>query len=87
MFGRILVIRRVLVTMLCAAALAGAADRLYLKDGDYQLVREYQVQPDRVRYYSTERSEWEEIPLELVDLERTKKDAAEQQSDRRAARR
>jgi hypothetical protein len=72
--------RRVLVTMLCAAALAVAADRLYLKDGDYQLVREYQIQPDRVRYYSTERSEWEEIPLELVDLERTRKEAAEQQA-------
>jgi hypothetical protein len=66
--------------MLCTAALVAAADRLYLKDGDYQLVREYQVQQDRVRYYSTERSEWEEIPLELVDLERTKKDAAEQQA-------
>ena len=62
------------------AAIASAADRLYLKDGDYQLVREYQVQQDRVRYYSTERGDWEEIPLEMVDLDRTKKEAAEQQA-------
>lgn len=62
------------------AAMASAADRLYLKDGDYQLVREYQVQQDRVRYYSTERGDWEEIPLEMVDLDRTKKEAAQQQA-------
>ena len=73
-------LRRALSVLLLAAAFAAAADRLYLKDGDYQLVREYQVQPDRVRYYSTERSDWEEIPLELVDLERTKKEATEQQA-------
>ena len=73
-------LRRALSVLLLAAAFAAAADRLYLKDGDYQLVREYQVQQDRVRYYSTERSDWEEIPLELVDLERTKKEATEQQA-------
>ncbi|MEQ1884629.1 MAG: hypothetical protein ABL967_06165 [Bryobacteraceae bacterium] len=64
------------LTALCALA----ADRLYLKEGDYQLVREFQVQKDRVRYYSTERGDWEEIPLELVDLERTRKEAAEQKA-------
>jgi hypothetical protein len=51
-----------------------ATIRLYLKDGTYQLTREYQVQQDRVRFYSTERDEWEEVPLELVDLARTKKE-------------
>ena len=60
-----------------AAAAFGATVRLYLKDGSYQLAGEYQVQQDRVRYYSTERSEWEEIPLELVDLDRTKKEVAD----------
>lgn len=63
-----------------AVAAFGAASRLYLKDGDYQIVREYQVLQDRVRYFSTERGDWEEIPLELVDLDRTKKDAAERQA-------
>jgi hypothetical protein len=62
------------------AAIGSAADRIYLKDGDYQLVREYQIQQDRVRYYSTERGDWEEIPLELVDLDRTRKEAAEQRA-------
>jgi hypothetical protein len=54
-----------------------AADRLYLKDGTYQLTNQYEVQSDRVRYYSTERGDWEEIPLEMVDLERTKGELAE----------
>ncbi len=50
-----------------------AADnfRLYLNDGTFQQVREYKVQDERVRYYSTERSDWEEIPLSLVDLKKT----------------
>jgi hypothetical protein len=45
--------------------------KLYLKDGNYQLVREYKVDGDRVRYYSIERSDWEEMPAALVDLKRT----------------
>ncbi|MCL6507606.1 MAG: hypothetical protein K6T59_11310 [Bryobacteraceae bacterium] len=52
-------------------ALSAATFKLYLKDGGYHLVREYQLEGDRVRYYSIERSEWEEIPAALVDLERT----------------
>src|SRR5258708_707772 len=66
---------------LASSGLASAADRLYLKDGDYQIVREYQVQKDRVRYYSTERGDWEEIPLDLVDLDRTKKEMADQKAE------
>jgi len=63
--------------LLIALSAFGATVRLYLKDGTYQLVREYQVLQDRVKYLSTERGEWEEIPLDLVDLNRTKQDAAE----------
>jgi hypothetical protein len=58
--------------LLLASTVASAADRLYLKDGTYQLTNQYEVKTDRVRYYSTERGEWEEIPLEMVDLDRTK---------------
>lgn len=71
---------RITVLLALAVAAFGANSRLYLKDGDYQLIREYQVLADRVRYFSIERGDWEEIPLELVDLERTKKDAAERQA-------
>lgn len=72
--------RRAVILVLFAVLLSGATERLYLKDGGYQLTNNYQVLADRVRYYSTERGEWEEIPLELVDLDRTKKEAAEQQA-------
>ncbi len=50
------------------------AMRLYLKDGGYHEVREYRVLADRVRFYSVERSEWEEIPLDLADLKRTEEE-------------
>jgi hypothetical protein len=52
--------------------LFGANVRLFLKDGSYHLVSEYKVLADRVRFYSVERSDWEEIPLELIDLPKTK---------------
>ena len=66
--------------LLCFALAAfGATVRLYLKDGTYQWAREYQVLQDRVKYYSTERGEWEEIPLEMVDLDRTRKESAERE--------
>src|ERR1700758_1073364 len=47
--------------------------KLVLKDGNFQLVREYQRNGDRVRYFSEERHTWEEIPAAMVDWDATAK--------------
>jgi hypothetical protein len=69
--------RKLLPILLAAAAtLFGANFKLYLKDGTYQIVREYKVEGDKLSYYSVERSDWEELPSEMVDLKRTEAEAA-----------
>jgi hypothetical protein len=47
--------------------------RLILKDGSYQVVMNYQVNGNVVRYFSAERDATEEIPAELVDWDATHK--------------
>jgi hypothetical protein len=47
--------------------------KLMLKDGTFQLVREYHLEGERVRYYSIEQSQWDEMPESLVDWEATKR--------------
>lgn len=72
---------RKLCFLLCIFCLAaGAANvKLFFKDGTDQLVREYQVEGDRVKFYSVERDDWEEVPLALVDLNKTKAEIQERE--------
>ncbi len=69
-----------LLGLVGSARVAQAVVKLVLKDGTYQLVKSYEVRGDRVRYYSVERSAWEEVPASLVDLEATKRAQQEEKS-------
>ena len=51
--------------------------KLVLKDGTFQLVRDYRRNGERVRYLSAERGDWEEIPAAVVDWDATAKLFAE----------
>jgi len=61
-------------------SLSAANFKLYLKDGGFHLVSEYHVEGDRVRFYSVERSDWEEMPTDLVDVKRTEAESAERKA-------
>lgn len=65
--------RRVLAQDSGAEARMARGKKLMLKDGTFQLVRSYERKGDRVRYFSVERGDWEEIPAALVDWDATKK--------------
>jgi len=73
--------RRLIALFALALAAWAANQKLYMTDGSYQLVREYKVDGERVKFYSIERSEWEEMPKELVDLSRTEKEFKERQAE------
>ena len=73
--------RKYLLAFILVIFTAWAANlKLYLKDGSYHVVREYQVQTDRVHFYSVERSQWEDIPLDLVDLKRTEAEVGQRKA-------
>ena len=77
------IVRLLCVLLICVFTASAATVKLYLKDGSYQLVREYKVEKDRVRFFSTDRAEWEEIPVELVDLEKTQTEIKQRDEARR----
>jgi hypothetical protein len=64
------------VLLLFAFSVTAANFKLYQTDGGYQIVREYQVEGDHVKFYSVERSEWEEVPASMIDLKRTESEAS-----------
>jgi hypothetical protein len=51
----------------------GRNHRLILKDGSFQVVRDYKIVGDRVHYLSQERGDWEDMPVDLVNWDATKK--------------
>ncbi|MGD1100686.1 MAG: hypothetical protein ABSA59_01365 [Terriglobia bacterium] len=71
--SRCLLSTTLLLSVLAAPRVAWATLKLCMKDGSYQMVSSYEVHGDRVRYFSVERSEWEEVPTSLVDLDATKR--------------
>jgi hypothetical protein len=72
--------RKFLLAFLIVLTAQAANLKLYLKDGSYHIVREYQVQTDRVHFYSVERSQWEDVPLDLVDLKRTETEVTQRKT-------
>lgn len=61
----------VIVVLSIFPAAAEATQRLILKDGSYQSVSKYEVKGERVRYLSSDREEWEELPKDLIDWKAT----------------
>jgi hypothetical protein len=62
----------ILIFFFVAGMQQSKSSRLVLKDGTYELVGQYDIKGDKVRYFSMERHVWEEMPASLVDWEATR---------------
>jgi hypothetical protein len=56
--------------------------RLVLKDGSYESINKYELKGKLVRYFSSERHEWEELPASLIDWAATEKYVEETAAER-----
>ncbi len=66
-------VRCIFALSACAAVVQAQMQQvLFLADGTRMAVREYKVVQDRLRYFSSERGQWEEVPVAIVDFERTR---------------
>jgi hypothetical protein len=72
--------RTILALLLLTVSAFAEVQKLYMTDGTYQLVREWKKDGDRIKFYSTERSEWEEVPLNLVDVRKTEAESVVRKS-------
>ena len=80
------IVLSLLAILLGVTAFAGD-QKLILTDGTDQRIRSYEIQGDRVRFYSLERSEMEEIPVSLVDWKATEEaNRAKPPEDRKSTR-
>ncbi len=73
----------ILLGLIVCVPMSAAGIKLYLKDGTYQLVKTFKVEGNRVRYYSLERGDWEEVPKSLVDFSATRRGEEQEKATER----